>query len=147
MSGTRGPAREGRPVESFAGFITALGIAQIISWGSLFYAIGVVGSAMRRDLGVSELFLFGSFTAGLLVSGTLAPFSGRLIDARGGRFALSLGSSLAAASMLTLALAAHPATLVAGWLLAGAAMAFCLYDPAFATLGQHTGARYRRAVT
>ena len=28
--------------------ITALGIAQIISWGSLFYAIGVLGSSMRN---------------------------------------------------------------------------------------------------
>lgn len=136
-----------RGVESFAGFITALGVAQIISWGSLFYAIGVLGAAMRRDLAVSELFLFGTFTVSLLVSGTLAPIAGRLIDARGGRAALMLGSALGALAMATLALATHPAALVAGWLIAGAAMAFCLYDPAFATLGQHTGARYRRAVT
>jgi MFS family permease len=136
-----------RGVGSFGGFITALGVAQIISWGSLFYAIGVLGAAMRRDLGVSELFLFGTFTVSLLVSGTLAPIAGRLIDARGGRFVLSLGSILGALAMAILALASHPAVLVAGWLIAGAAMAFCLYDPAFATLGQHTGARYRRAVT
>ena len=127
--------------------VSALGIAQIISWGSLFYAIGVLGPAMRRDIGVSELFLFTAFTVGLLVSGTLAPFVGRIIDRRGGRFALSVGSGVAALAMATLALASHPVTLVAGWLLAGAAMAACLYDPAFATLGQHTGDRYRRAVT
>jgi hypothetical protein len=140
-------ARGSAEFESFAGFITALGIAQIISWGSLFYAIGVLGSAMRRDIGVSELFLFTTFTLSLLVSGTLAPRVGRLIDGRGGRFVLSVGSVLGAAAMLTLALAHHAAVMVAGWLIAGAAMAFCLYDPAFATLGQHTGNRYRRAVT
>jgi predicted MFS family arabinose efflux permease len=39
------------------------------------------------------------------------------------------------------------ATLFAGWTLAGMAMAACLYDPAFATLHQLAGARYRRAVT
>jgi predicted MFS family arabinose efflux permease len=37
--------------------------------------------------------------------------------------------------------------MVLGWLVAGASMAACLYDPAFATLSQHAGARYRRAVT
>jgi predicted MFS family arabinose efflux permease len=41
----------------------------------------------------------------------------------------------------------HPWVMAAGWLLAGSAMAACLYDPAFATLSQHTGDRYRRAVT
>ena len=127
--------------------IPALGIAQIISWGSLFYAIGVLGPAMRRDLGMSELFLFGAFTAGLLVSGTLAPLMGRLIDRRGGRYVLSLGSIIGAASMAVLALAPNAAVMVVGWLLAGAASAACLYDPAFATLSQHTGARYRRSVT
>ena len=130
-----------------APLITSLGIAQIISWGSLFYAIGVLGPAMRRDLGVSELFLFSAFTAGLLVSGTIAPAMGRLIDRRGGRFVLSLGSVLAVIAMTLLAIAPSPAVMVAGWLVAGAAMAACLYDPAFATLSQHTGARYRRAVT
>jgi predicted MFS family arabinose efflux permease len=130
-----------------APLVTALGIAQIVSWGSLFYAIGVLGSAMRRDLGVSELFLFGSFSAALLVSGTLAPAMGRLIDRRGGRFVLSLGSILGATSMAILALASNPAMMVVGWLIGGAAMSACLYDPAFATLSQHTGSNYRRAVT
>ena len=127
--------------------ITSLGIAQIVSWGTLFYAIGVLGSAMRRDLGISELFLFGSFTAGLIVSGTLAPLMGRLIDRRGGRFVLSLGSVLAVIAMALLAAAPNKWVMVAGWLVAGAAMAACLYDPAFATLSQHTGPRYRKAVS
>ncbi len=130
-----------------APLVSALGLAQIVSWGSLFYSIGVLGPAMRAELGVSELFLFTAFTAGLLVSGTLAPIAGRMIDERGGRFVLSAGSVLGAVAMLVLSLAHHPAVLVAGWLVAGAAMAACLYDPAFATLGQHTGERYRRAVT
>ena len=127
--------------------VSSLGIAQIISWGSLFYAIGVLGAAMRRDVGVSEFFLFGAFTAGLLVSGSLAAVAGRMIDARGGRLVLSIGSALSVLAMLLLAVAQDAFVLAVGWLVAGAAMAFCLYDPAFATLGQHTGSRYRRAIT
>ena len=127
--------------------VAGVGIAQIASWGSLYYAIGVLGRPMREDLGVSELFVFSAFTAGLLVSGTLAPFTGRCIDRFGGRVVLACGSVVAAIALATLAMAPNAGTMVAGWLLAGAAMSASLYDPAFATLSQHTGASYRRAVT
>ena len=127
--------------------VGALGIAQIVSWGSLYYAIGVLGPAMRAELGVSELFLFGSFTAGLLVCGAIAPATGKAIDRLGGRKVLFAGSIVGALSMAALALAQGPVLVVGGWAIAGASMAATLYDPAFATLSQHAGDRYRRAVT
>jgi MFS family permease len=127
--------------------VSALGIAQIVSWGTLFYAIGVLGRAMERDLGLTSLFVFGSFTAGLLVSGVMAPMAGRWVDARGGRVVLSAGSVLGAIAMAILAAAPNAPVMIAGWLVAGAAMAACLYDPAFATLSQHAGERYRWSVT
>jgi hypothetical protein len=127
--------------------VCALGVAQIISWGSLFYTIAVLGGAMRRDLGASDTFLFGSFTAGLLLSGLAAPFVGGQIDRQGGRHVLAGGSLMGAVASAVLAAAQGPLTLLAGWLLAGAAMAACLYDPAFATLHQIAGAAYRRTVT
>jgi MFS family permease len=130
-----------------ARLVTALGVAQLISWGTLFYAIGVLGPAMRADLGMSEVFLFGAFTAGLLVSGTLSTRAGRGVDERGGRHVLSIGSGLAAIAMGLIAIAPHPWVVALGWLVAGAAMAYALYDPAFATLAQHAGGGYRRSVT
>lgn len=135
-------------MHSIARSVGALGIAQLISWGTLFYAIGVLGPAMRVDAGVSELYLFGAFTVGLVVSGTLSPFVGRAVDRRGGRIVLSVGSLVAAVAMTVLACASGPVTLMAGWALAGAAMSACLYDPAFATLAQHmAAAHFRKAVT
>lgn len=127
--------------------VCALGIAQIVSWGTLFYTIAVLGAAMRADTGVSDLWLFGSFTAGLFLSGVVSPFVGRQIDAFGGRRVLAAGSLLGAAACAVLAAAQGPLSLAAGWLLAGVAMAACLYDPAFATLHQIAGLSYRRAVT
>jgi len=125
----------------------ALGVAQIVSWGTLFYTIAVLGASMRADTGVSELWLFGSFTAGLFLSGIASPLVGRDIDARGGRRTLVAGSLLAALASCVLGSAQGPVTVLAGWLLAGVAMAACLYDPAFATLHQIAGASYRRSVT
>lgn len=130
-----------------AGLVSALGVAQIVSWGTLFYAIGVLGSAMERDLGLTSLFVFGAFTAGLLISGVLAPIAGRAVDSRGGRVVLSMGSILGAIAMAILAVAPNAPVMILGWLVAGAAMAACLYDPAFATLSQHAGERYRWSVT
>ncbi|MCC7327266.1 MAG: MFS transporter [Burkholderiales bacterium] len=127
--------------------VCALGVAQIVSWGTLFYTIAVLGSAMRADTGVGELWLFGSFTAGLFVSGIVSPLVGRAIDARGGRGVLAAGSLCGALACAVLAAAQGPVSVLLGWVLAGVAMAGCLYDPAFATLHQMSGGAYRRAVT
>jgi MFS family permease len=102
---------------------------------------------MRAALGVGEVMLFGSFTAGLALSGALSPLVGRTIDARGGRRVLVAGSWLSALALATLAAAQGPGSMLVGWLLAGAAMSAALYDPAFATLHQWSGTSYRRCVT
>ena len=127
--------------------VPALGLAQIISWGTLFYAIAVLGPAMRDELGTSDVILFGSFTCGLFASGIVSPWIGRRIDVYGGRGVLAGGSLLGAVACGALALATTPAVMFLGWLAAGVAMAACLYDPAFATLHRISGGSYRRAVT
>ena len=68
---------------------------------------------------------------------------------RPGILARGAGGGLVAGALAlaALALAQGPATVCAGWLLAGVAMALCLYDPAFAALHHISGTRYRRAVT
>jgi len=96
---------------------------------------------------MSEVAVFGSFTVGLFVSGFAAPAIGRLIDAHGGRIVLAAGSACAALALTVLALAQGTLTLMAGFMLAGLAMAACLYDPAFATLHRISGPAYRKAVT
>ncbi|HEX7116124.1 MAG TPA: MFS transporter [Steroidobacter sp.] len=127
--------------------VVLLGIAQIISWGTLYYSLTVLAIPIERDLAFSKFTIFGSFTIGLLVSGAIAPVIGRRIDLGDSRAAMSMGSVLAVAAMLTVAAAREPVTFTIGWALAGAAMAATLYDPAFASLHQIAGAQYRRAVT
>ncbi len=131
----------------FSRIIPALGIAQIISWGSLYYSIAVLASPIQASLGISQTWLFGAFTIGLLVSGAASPMAGRLVDERGGRNVLTAGSLVGAFAFLTLALAQNSATFVFGWVLGGVAMAATLYDPAFATLHQLSREHYRRTVT
>ena len=118
-----------------------------MSWGTLFYTIAVLGPALRAATGAGELLLYGAYSAGLFVSGLVAPRIGREIDARGGRPVLAAGSLLGAIACAALALAQGPVSLVVAWLLAGFAMSATLYDPAFATLHHVAGTSYRRSVT
>jgi predicted MFS family arabinose efflux permease len=127
--------------------VAVLGVAQIISWGSLFYPLAVLAASIQHDLGIGAIAVFGSFTVGLFVSGLAAPAAGRLVDTRGGRVTLAGGSAIGALALAVLALAQGTATLMAGFVLAGFAMAGCLYDPAFATLHSISGTSYRKAVT
>ena len=127
--------------------VCALGIAQIVSWGTLFYSIAVLGPPMARALDISDVALYGSFTAGLFVSGLASPWVGRRIDRGDSRFVLAGGSLLGAIACALLASAVNGAMMLGAWLTAGVAMAACLYDPAFSTLYRIAGTSYRSAVT
>jgi MFS family permease len=112
--------------------VSLLGTAQIISWGSLYYALTVLAAPIRHELGFSDLMIFGAFTLGQLLSGVAAPWVGRRIDTAGGRNVMTLGSLTAALALSVVAIAHEPILFTTGWVLAGLAMAACLYDPAFA---------------
>jgi predicted MFS family arabinose efflux permease len=147
MSDHTEPIPAARRHPGLAASVIALGVSQIISWGSFYYTIAVLGEAMQRDLGISQTFLFGAFTLSLFLSGLAAPVAGKLIDERGGRLVLSLGSCIGAAALLLFATASGPLTLLLASVMAGVTMAAALYDAAFAALNQIAGASYRRAVT
>ncbi len=143
------PSIEGKPngAAALTRIVSLLGVAQIISWGSLYYSLTVLAAPIKAELGFSELMIFGAFTAGLLVSGIAAPVLGRRIDREGGRTVMTAGSIAAALALTLVAIAQEPIVFTLGWMLAGLAMAACLYDPAFASLYQIAPDRYRRAVT
>lgn len=127
--------------------VPALGVTQIVSWGTLYYSIAVLGASMRAELGISAARLFGAYSLALLLSALAAPTVGRAIDRHGGRAVMSLGSVVAAIALFMIAQAHSLAALYAAWAVAGVAMAMTMYDAAFATLSQHAGAGYRKALT
>lgn len=127
--------------------VSALGITQIVAWGSLYYTIAVLAGPMAQGLGVSLATVYGAFSASLVVSGLCAPGIGRAIDRCGGRPVLAAGALASAAALALIALAPNIAVFYLGWALAGVAMAANLYDAAFAALSQTSGPRYRPALT
>lgn len=126
---------------------SALGVAQLVAWGTLYYAIAVLGRPMQRELGLSSAEVFALFTSGLALSALLSPWAGRQLDLRGGRAVLMAGVLLGAAGCIVLALAQSAWLLTLGFTLHGVAMALGLYDTCFAAIGQAAPLSYRQTVT
>lgn len=133
---------------SWAWRLPAIGVGQIIAWGTLYYALAVMGPLIAADLQCALPALYGAFTLSLVASGVIAPTVGRLIDHGHGRRVLCASALLGALGFCWLGSANGLVALYGSWLVLGIAMGAGLYDAAFAVL--HRGvdaADYRRAVT
>jgi hypothetical protein len=136
------------PAPNALGLIVALGVTQIVGYGTLYYAFGVVALNLSGDLGLSLPFVFGAFSIALLAGGAVAPFSGRQIDRLGARKVVATGSVGAAVALAALSQANGGISLVAALILVEAVSTLVLYDAAFAALAQAVGAAgARRAIT
>jgi predicted MFS family arabinose efflux permease len=127
--------------------IVALGATQTLAWASSYYLPAILAAPMARDLGLTTSWIFGAFSAALLLSAGLGPAVGRVIDRRGGRDVLVMSNLLLAAGLVVLALAHGPVVLTAGWIVLGLGIAAGLYDAAFATLAGLYGREARGAIT
>lgn len=127
--------------------VLALGVTQTISWGSSYYLPAILAVPMARDLGLSPPWVFGAFSAALVLAALLGPWAGRAIDRHGGRPVLAVSNIVLALGLSVLAAAQGPSTLAAGWLVLGVGIALGLYDAAFATLAGLYGRDARGAIT
>ena len=128
------------------GFVFWLSVAQLMSWGTLFYAFSLLLEHFERDLRLSRVDASLAFSLALLVEGLLAFAVGRLIDNGRGRLVMVAGSLFAALAFGSLAWVQSAWQLYAVWMVAGAAMAGCLYQPAFSILIRRYPEDYRRAI-
>ncbi|MCJ2054302.1 MFS transporter [Methylobacterium sp. J-070] len=127
--------------------ISALGVVQILTWGSTYYLPAVLAEPIARDTGWPLAWIVAGLSVGLLTAAAASPRVGAAIPTRGGRPVLALAALLLAAGLGVLALATALPVYFAGWLLLGLGMSCGLYDPAYATLGRLYGADARAAIT
>ncbi|MFE9620989.1 MFS transporter, partial [Streptomyces sp. NPDC006384] len=112
--------------------LPALCATQITSWGIVYYAFPVLNPRITADTGWSATTTTGAFSAALIVSALAGIPVGRILDRRGPRTVMTVGSILGVTAVLALAYAPNLAVFTAAWLLAGLAMAATFYQPAFA---------------
>jgi predicted MFS family arabinose efflux permease len=127
--------------------ISALGVVQILAWGSSYYLPAVLAEPIARDTGWPLPWIVGGLSLGLLVAGIASPRVGAAIHRRGGRPVLALAALLLAAGLAVLGFAPVLPVFLGGWLLMGLGMGCGLYDPAYATLGRLYGDEARPAIT
>jgi MFS family permease len=127
--------------------ITALGVAQILGWGSSFYFPAVLAAPIVADTGWSLPWTVGGTSIGLLVAGLVSPRIGRLIDRHGGRPVLAASSILFALGLACIGAAPVLPVYLLGWVVVGMAMGAGLYDAAFAALGRLYGSTARGPIT
>lgn len=127
--------------------VWALSVTQIISWGSIYYAISVLLPYIESDLGWSRDAIIGAYSLGLLCAAFGAFPVGAWIDRHGGRSIMTAGSIAAA---LLFALMSQTSSLIvfyALWAGLGLAMAMLLYEPAFAVINQNFRGSARKGIT
>lgn len=127
------------PLSGRSWFITGLGVAQISSWGSLYYSFPLIAAAMEPELGWSKTEIYGASTIGVLLSALLSIPVGAAIDRGHGRWVMA-GASIFAGALL--ALWGMMDSILLFYLAAagvGALQAATLYEPAFAVIARRTG--------
>lgn len=134
-------------LRSRGAIITALGLTQIMAWGSSYYLPAVIAPAVSSDTGWPLAWVVGGLSLGLLVAGLISPRVGSSIERHGGRNVLAFSAGCIGLGQIGLALAPNLAAYIAAWLVIGLGMGAGLYDAAFATLGRHYGHGARSAIT
>ena len=127
--------------------VVALGTTQTLAWASSYYLPAILAEPIARDLGMPTSWVFGAFSAALLLSAALGPTVGRAIDLRGGRGVLMISNLVFAGGLILLALAHGLVLLGLAWAVLGVGIAAGLYDAAFATLAGLYGRAARGPIT
>ena len=127
--------------------ITALGIAQILAWGTSFYFPAVFAEPIVAETGWSLGFVVGGTSIGLLTAGLISPQVGRTIDVHGGRPVLMASSLFYAAGLALVGFSPALPIYLAGWVLIGMGMGSGLYDAVFSALGRMYGSEARGPIT
>ncbi|MDQ0894157.1 MFS transporter [Agromyces ramosus] len=141
-----------QPVRADAGPSTrlrlaALSIGQVVSWGILYYAMIVAAPEVARETGWPLVAITAAFSAGLVVSALAGVVAGRLLDQRGPRVVMTVGSAVGASGLVVVALAPNLIVFASGWLVCGLAQAAVLYQAAFTVITRRYGERRHTPLT
>ncbi|GHE28893.1 MFS transporter [Streptomyces cellulosae] len=127
--------------------LPALCATQVVSWGIVYYAFPVLNPQITAATGWPAGVTTAAFSLALVVSALAGIRVGRILDQRGPRAVMTIGSVLGVTSLLIVSAAPNLVVFTAGWMLAGLAMAATFYQPAFAALTRWWAPDHVRALT
>jgi MFS family permease len=127
--------------------IWALGVTQIIGYGTLYYSFSVLAPAIGREFNWPSEWVFAALSIALLAGGILAPLAGHLADRFGAAQVMTMGSVAVAATLVAAALSTSGLVYGAALIAMEVASSFVLYATAFAALVQVSGQGAQRSIT
>ena len=123
-----------------------LSLAQLVTWGSVFYTFALLMEPVERELGLTRAQSSLAFSLALLAEGALAYPVGRWIDAGHERAVMTGGSLLVGVSLVAHSFITSQAAFYAVWIALGAGLAATLYSPVFAVVTRRFPNDFRRAI-
>lgn len=123
-----------------------LSVAQLISWGSVFYLFALLIEPVEQALGMSRAESSLAFSLALLAEGLLAWPVGRLIDRGHERAVMTAGSALLGICLLLHSVVDSRVGFYLVWAGLGVGLAGTLYPPAFAVVIRRYPHNFRRAI-
>jgi MFS family permease len=123
-----------------------LSLAQLITWGSVFYTFALLVEPVERELGLHRAQTALAFSLALLAEGLMAYGVGRWIDAVRERWVMTLGSVWIGVGLVGHSFVTTVAGFYAVWIWLGLGMAATLYNPVFAVVTRRFPQDFRRAI-
>jgi cyanate permease len=114
--------------------VWAVAISTTVAYGVLYYSYTVFVKAMEAELHWSRAETAGAFGLSMLVAGLVAPFLGRVLDYRGSREVMAVGSLAASGLLLAWSLVPSLPWLYLVWFFLGITAGATFYDPAFTAI-------------
>ncbi|RWX80880.1 MFS transporter [Neorhizobium lilium] len=127
--------------------ILALGVTQIIGYGTLYYSFGILAPDMASSLSWPTEWVFAAFSVALLVGGLTAPWLGKWFDRIGAGRIMMLGSAVASVALVACAFAPGGVGFVLALVLIETAANLVQYGAAFALLVQIGPQVAQRSIT
>lgn len=123
-----------------------LSLAQLITWGSVFYTFALLVEPVERELGLNRAQTSLAFSLALLVEGFCGLHIGRWIDRGHERRVMTAGSLLVGVCLALHGFIDSLWGFYAAWALLGAGMSATLYAPVFAVVTRRFPDNFRRGI-
>lgn len=130
-----------------AGLVSALGLTQIIGYGTLYYSFSILAPGMAADLGLSLAEVFGVFSVSLFIGGLSATYIGKQMDRIGAATIMTIGSALAALTFALCAWSPSIAIFAIAIILLEVSSGMVQYQAAFAALVENDPRTASRSIT
>ncbi|TWC89677.1 putative MFS family arabinose efflux permease [Rhizobium sp. SJZ105] len=135
------------PFTSRARLIGVLAVGQVVSWGTGFDMLAILGPRIGEELAIANEVVFAGLTVMMTISALCGPLLGRTLVRRGAAPVLVAGSLLFTAGFVVIAFAGGVISYVLGWVVMGLAATCGLTTAAHTAVVERVGAESGRSLT